>query len=58
MHTIDEAQEWLEDIESAVNAKLIRLSEWEEGFVESVTEKGVKSQKQVAVIKKIWDRIE
>lgn len=51
-------REMLDDIASAIQAKLVTLSEWEETFVNDVESLTHWSEKQTAIIKRIWNRID
>lgn len=51
-------REHLDDIESALGADLVTLTDWETNFIDSVNDLPNWSDKQKRVIKRIWDRIE
>lgn len=54
---LPEAKDKLDDIITAFKHDLLFLSEWEENFINDVTDKGLKTDKQFEVVFKIWRRI-
>lgn len=47
----------IDDLVSALNARLIHFSDWEEEFIESISERTVLTEKQLTQAKRIWEKL-
>lgn len=49
----DEILKMIEDCEKRES----KLSEWEQDFIQSISEKESLTQKQIGILEKIWERV-